>query len=227
MPRRPLTPDELETVRINYANHPTFLIAHLVNRSERSVYQAARKMGLKKSAAYLAGPWAQRLRRGDEAGKAYRFPKGHVPANKGLRRPGWAPGRMASTQFKKGEMAGAAQHNYVPIGTLRIKDGVLARKVTDDPTLYPARRWVPVHRSVWEDANGPVPKGHVVRFKPGMKTVDEALITLDRLELVTHAENMRRNTIHRYPPELRDAIRLTARVRRAIDKKAETREEQD
>lgn len=227
MKRRLWTTDELETVRINYADHPTFLIAYLVDRPESAVYQAARKLGLKKSEAYLAGPWAQRLRRGDEVGKAYRFPKGHVPANKGLRRPGWARGRMAETQFKKGEMAGAAQHNYVPIGTLRIKDGVLARKVTDDPDLYPARRWVPVHRTVWEAAHGPVPKGHVVRFKPGMKTVDEALITLDRLELVTHAENMRRNTIHRYPPALRDAIRLTARVRRAIDKKAEAREEQD
>ena len=35
-------------------------------------------------------------------GRKYEFKPGNVPANKGLRRPGFAPGRMAKTQFKKG-----------------------------------------------------------------------------------------------------------------------------
>jgi len=58
-------------------------------------------MGLTKSAAYLASPAACRLRKGDNVGAARRFRPGHVPANKGLRRPGWSTGRMAETQFKK------------------------------------------------------------------------------------------------------------------------------
>lgn len=219
---RTWTPDEDETLRLNYPNFPAFLVAHVLGRTTSMVHNRARALGLSKSPDFARHPLAH-LWNGtaDPRSVSKRFKKGQAPANKGLRRPGWHAGRMRETQFKKGQMAGAAQHNYVPIGTLRVKDGVLARKVTDDPTLYPARRWVPVHRTVWEAAHGPVPAGHVVRFRAGMKTTDEALITVDRLELVTHAENMRLNTIHRYPPELRAVMKLAARVRRAIDKKAQ------
>src|SRR5690606_27234295 len=102
----------------------------VLNRSVSSIYDMSKILGLSKSAEFLAGP--QSGRTDGKRGKSARFPKGHVPANKGLRRPGWAPGRMAETQFKKGSMSGAAQHNYVPIGTTRLsKDGILERKVTD------------------------------------------------------------------------------------------------
>ena len=148
-----------------------------------------------------------------------RFPPGHVPANKGKRRPGWSPGRMAETQFKKGEMSGAAQRNYVPIGTERLsKDGYLERKVTDDHPV-PARRWVAVHRIVWEAAIGPVPRGHKVAFLPGKRTAVPAEITLDRLELVSDAELMRRNSYHNnYPKEVAQLIQLKGALNRKINK---------
>lgn len=175
-------------------------------------------MGLKKSAQYLAGPHACRLRRGDEVGKASRFKPGQTPWNKD--KPG-STGHHPNTrrtQFKKGEMAGAAQHNYVPIGSLRVtKYGALERKVTDDPNIYPARRWRPVAHLVWEAANGPIPHGHVVRFKPGMHTTVEAEITLDRLECITYAENMRRTSLHRYPKEIMRAIQLRGALNRRIN----------
>lgn len=117
-------------------------------------------------------------------------------------------------------MSGAAQHNYVPIGTERIKDGVLARKVTDDPSMYPARRWVPVHRMVWEAKHGPVPAGHVVRFLPGMKTLVASEITENKLELVTLAENMRRNTLHRYPKDVVQLIQLRGALNRKINRRS-------
>jgi hypothetical protein len=213
-------PEEDEILRRAFPHNRTAKVARVLGRSESSVHQRARKLGLKKSAKYLASPEACRLRRGGEVGKPYRYPKGHVPANKGLRRPGWAPGRMATTQFKKGAMSGAAQRNYVPIGTERIKDGVLARKVTDDPSMYPARRWVPVHRMVWEAAHGPVPEGHVVRFRDGMKTLVASEITDDRLELVTFAENMLRNTLHRYPKEIVHLIQLRGALNRKINRRS-------
>jgi hypothetical protein len=55
-----------------------------------------------------------------------------------------------------------------------------------------------------------------VRFRAGMKTMDPALITVDRLELVTHAENMRRNTIHNLPPALKQVIQLNAAIKHRI-----------
>lgn len=226
-PRERWTDDQLETLRLNYADFPTFLVAYVCKHTIGSTYRQAIKLGLRKSAKYLESEWACRLRGGD-VGKAHRFPKGHVPANKGLRRPGWSPGRMAETQFKKGRPAEQAR-NYVPIGSLRIsKDGYVERKVTDDPNLYPARRWVGVHRLVWEAEHGPIPRGYRVAFKPGRRSTDPEKITVDALELVSAAEMMRRNTLHNnYPPEVRKLIQLRGVVNRAINRRQREHEQRN
>ncbi|EPB7182285.1 TPA: HNH endonuclease [Pseudomonas aeruginosa] len=39
---------------------------------------------------------------------------------------------------------------------------------------------------------------------------------IDNLELITRAERMRRNSIHRYPPELKSAIRVISKLKRTI-----------
>lgn len=215
------TADQIETLRINYADFPTFLVAFVCGKPIDRTYAMANRLGLKKSATYLASDWACRLRRGDNVGAAYRFPKGHVPANKGLRRPGYARGRMAETQFKKGRPAHEAR-NYLPIGSTRItRDGLLERKTTDDPNVYPVRRWVGVHRLVWEAENGPIPQGYAVVFKPGRHTTEEALITPEILELMTRADLMRRNSFHtRYPKEIGQLIQQRAVLVRAINKRS-------
>jgi hypothetical protein len=212
-----------------YPDSPSQLLADRFGCTLTSLYQHAYKLGLAKSAEYLASPLSGRTRPDANIGGATRFKRGQMPANKGLRRPGWAPGRMASTQFKKGVMTGAAQHNYVPIGTERIsKDGYPERKVSDDPNVCPARRWVAVHRLVWEAANGPIPPGHVVVFRPGRKTSDVSLITLDAIELVTRVELMRRNSYHtNYPKEVAQLIQLKGALNRKINKRQQRHEEQD
>lgn len=218
-PRRPWTEAELELLRRNYPDSRTEDLAAVLGRSLTTVYQKAIKLGLRKSDAYLASPAACRLRRGDNVGAEHRFKKGQVPPNKGLRRPGWAPGDMAKTQFKKGRPANEAR-NYVPIGSYRLsKDGYLERKVTDDPSFVPARRWVAVHRLVWIEANGPIPDGHVVVFKPGRRTTVEADITLDALELITRQALMARNTVHNLPPELASVVQLRGALSRQINKR--------
>jgi hypothetical protein len=60
----------------------------------------------------------------------------------------------------------------------------------------------------------------VVVFRPGRRTTELEQITLDAIELVDHATLMRRNSIHRYPPELRRTIKLVARVKRIIRRQA-------
>jgi hypothetical protein len=198
-------------------------IGEALGRGVPAIYQRAHKLGLPaKDAAWAAECTRKRWAEGrHESARAHQFRPGQAPPNKGLRRPGWARGRMAETQFKKGDRLGASQHNYRPIGTLRIsKDGYLERKVTDDPSLVPARRWTGVHRLVWEAANGPVPEGYVVCFLPGRRTTDEAAITLDALELVSRVELMRRNTLHRYPPEVVQLVQLRAAVVRKINRRS-------
>ena len=92
-----------------------------------------------------------------EAGARYRFNPGSAAWNKGIPGSTGNHPNTKRTQFKKGRARGEAR-NYQPIGTLRILDGILQRKVTDDPALYPSRRWVAVHRLVWEAVNGPTPR---------------------------------------------------------------------
>lgn len=214
-PRKPWTKPQLAKLRKLYADNPTKLVAEACGHSVSSTYQAARNLGLLKSTAYLASPAAGRL--DGVRGSSCRFPKGNVPWSKGTKGVVGVQPACRRTQFKKGQMHGAAQHNYVPIGTERVTDGQLQRKVTDDPNVYPARRWVAVARLVWEQANGPIPAGHAVTFKPGRQTTESALITIDALELITRADLMRRNTIHvRYPPEVVEVIRLTGALKRKI-----------
>ena len=211
-PRKPWTEADLCVLRDRYPHERTDRIAVDLGRSVGRVYQKAIGMGLRKSAAYLASPDACRLRRGGNVGEQTRFPAGHQPANKGVRRPkGWAPGRMAETQFRKGERHGVATNLYRAIGAERIsKDGYLERKINDGMPLQ--ARWRAVHLLVWEAVNGPIPEGHCLCFRDR----DKQHIALENLELITRAERMRRNTIHRYPDELKSTIRLAGKLKRAI-----------
>lgn len=218
MTRKRWTDIEITILRRFYPDHMTRAIADALGRTERQVYHKAYALGLKKTPEYLASPQASRWRRGDDVGKATRFKKGMTPWNKG--KPGSTGTHPNSrrTQFKKGHMSGAAQHNYVPIGSTRVtRYGALERKVTDDPGLYPAKRWRPVAHLVWEQENGPIPKGHIVRFRDGMHTTVEDEITIDKLECISRAENMRRNSLHRYPKEIALAIQMRGALNRKIN----------
>lgn len=210
-PRERWSEDQLETLRLNYPNWPTYLVAHVCGHSVSSTYGKANELGLKKSAEFFDDEASGRMHAGDKRGASTRFQKGQAPANKGLRRPGYAPGRMADTQFKAGQRG----NKYLPIGSERINsDGYLDRKVSD--TGYPPKDWQPVHKLLWAEQNGPIPSGFAVVFKNGAKTD----IRIENLELISRGELMRRNTIHRYPPELKQVIKLQGKLRRTIAKKA-------
>lgn len=213
---RPYSPEEIAVLKKHYPDTPTVELAERLNRALSSVHAKAAKLGLKKSAAFLASPAACSLRRGVNPGIHTRFKPGHVPANKGLRRPGWHTGNMRTTQFKKGELNGRAAKLYVPIGTERIsKDGYLERKFTDEGTG--PYRWKAVHLLLWQQHHGPVPPGYAVGFIDGNRkhVVIENLVLLSRVEL------MRRNSYHNnYPKEIGIAIQLRGVLVRKINRRA-------
>lgn len=216
MSGRPWAAEDDLLLRALYPDMPTGEVARRLNRSVRATYGRAKNLGIQKSAAYLASPAACRLRRGDAVGKRFRFQKGHVPANKGLRRPGWSPGRMGETQFKKGVRRGVAVRLYKPIGTERTsKDGYLERKVNDALPLQ--ARWRAVHLVIWEAVHGRLPKGHAIVFKNG----DKRDVRLDNLECITRAELMARNTVHNLPKPLAQAIQLLGALNRKINRRAQ------
>ncbi|MFT8558112.1 HNH endonuclease signature motif containing protein [Liquorilactobacillus hordei] len=106
-----------------------------------------------------------------------RYNKGHVPANKGKHQR--ITGRMGETTFKLGHRP----NNWVPVGTIRKKtDGYLYKKVKDDGPFQ--KRWKQLHRIIWEEANGPIPKGYKIIFLDR----DKDNIVLSNLALVSLQE---------------------------------------
>lgn len=216
-PRAKWTDDMLQIMLKRYPYVSTRVLASELQLSDSQVYAQAARMGLKKSEQFYATPASGRLGHGQ--GFSCRFQKGHLTWNKGTHYI--AGGRSEQTRFKKGRKPEEA-HNYLPIGSLRItKDGILVRKTTDDPNVFPARRWIPVYRLVWEAAHGPIPKGKLVRFKQALlKTTVLQDITLDKLEMVSMSDNMRQNSYHnRYPKEIAQLIQIRGAVQRQINKK--------
>lgn len=218
-PRQRWTPEHDAIMRQRYPHEHTEAIAADLGRPLTSTYQRAYALGLTKSAAYLASPAARRLRPNTpNAGWAHRFPKGHVPANKGLRRPGWGPGRMKEHQFKPGCRQGIAAKNWCPVGTIRADAEGYTRIKVREATKGEAhgfgnvKVWPLFNRHVWEQAHGPIPAGHAIAFKDGDKTN----CALDNLELVSRAEMMKRNSVHNLPKPVAQAIQLLGALNRQI-----------
>jgi hypothetical protein len=97
-----------------------------------------------------------------------RFNKGQKAWNKGMKgiqtggEEGW---------FKKGNLP----PTHKPVGSESVEDGTILIKIAE-PNV-----WVKKHRYIWEQANGPIPEGMVVRFLDGNKMN----VTLDNLLLVS------------------------------------------
>jgi hypothetical protein len=202
-------------------------MAEVLKRSAKAVYQRAKLLGLSKSEEFYASDRSGRVARGKQhpAMVGSQFKPGLTPWNKGLKGVVGVQEACRRTQFKSGRPASEAR-NYAPIGTLRVsKDGYLERKVTDDDPV-PARRWVAVHRLVWEAERGPIPEGHIVVFLPGRKTTVLEEVTADRLECITRAENARRNHPRNKSPELARLVQLKGAITRQVNRISREAQEQ-
>ena len=215
---KPWTADELDVLRDVYPHLSTERVAKALRRSICSVNGAAFTLGLHKTEKYLRSSVG--LRPGSQVGAAYRFAKGHVPANKGVRRPGYSPGRMRETQFKKGERRGAANSNYKPVGTIEHDhDGYPIVKVFDAKTaadrygVGDGKSWEYLHRRVWIQHKGPIPPKHHVVFKD--RNRDN--VAIENLECISFAEMAERNRMWNiYPRELAEAIQLNGVIKRKL-----------
>jgi hypothetical protein len=206
------TAEQIDAVLKRYANTPTVKLAEAIGRTPRSVYQKALALGLRKSDEYMRTEAAGRL--DGIRGGATRFQKGHKTWNAGMK--GWQAPGVERTQFRPGHQP----KNTHPIGSYRLdKHGVLQQKISDAKGNN-SKRWRGVHELVWIAAHGPLPAGHIVVFKKGMRTNKLEEITLDRLECISRSENMKRNSYHNYPPEIARTIQLIGALNRQINKRA-------
>ena len=208
-PRFQPTSAQLEFVKNNFPNTQTQILADELGLRYSQVARLAQKLGIRKSMTFLSGEQSGRL--DGVRGSSSRFTKGHKTWNTGKK----CPGLGGETTFKKGQRP----FNEMAIGSHRINpEGYVEFKHSDEPGPY-TKRWIPVHRKVWIEANGPIPKGHIVVFRPGQKTADPDQITLDKLECITRSENMHRNTFHRYGPQVSQLVQLRGAITRQINKR--------
>lgn len=203
--RRFWSEHERKVMREKFADNYTETICHMLNRSYRSVCSQATLLGLKKSKAFMKMELERQADRLRIVGVQSRYHKGREPENKGKPMPKEVYEKVKRTMFKKGNKP----HNTNYDGHERIsKDGYVEVRIR-------LGKYVLKHRHIWEQANGKVPKGHIVVFKDR----NPNNIVLENLELISREENMQRNTIHRFPAELKSTIRLVNKLKRTINEK--------
>lgn len=222
-PRRYWSASDLARLAKLYPERPTAEVANRLKRGRSGVYGMAKKLGLKKSEKFNNSDLSGRIGKGHAArGERTRFVKGQVPANKGLRRPGYSVGRgrMQETQFKKGVRSGIAVKNWKPIGTIETDDeGYLRIKVREyvygkeHSGMGNTKVWPMYNRFLWEKHKGPIPPKHLVIFKDG----NRANCIIENLELISMADNCRRNSLwSRLPRELAEVIQLNGALKRKL-----------
>ena len=110
------------------------------------------------------------------------FKKKHVPANKGKQMSAEQYAKCKGTMFKKGH----SPQNYRPVGSERVNvDGYIEIKVKDP------NKWNLKHRLIWEEHNGEIPQGKLVRFRDN----NPLNCNIDNLLLISKGENMKMNNI--------------------------------
>jgi hypothetical protein len=193
-------PHEIELLKQHYSDSNIHELMQMLNKTSGAIYNQAYLNKLKKSPEYEEKRRLQDIKNISK-NTSSRFQKGNKPWNKGVK------GFMGAnvTSFKKGNKP----HNTRKVGDTRIdgKDMFLLIKVAD-------KQWIRKEILIWESVHGKIPKGHVVRVKnPLLDKYD-----INNLMIITHAENMLLNTIHRHPKELQQAIRTLKKLKKAIKK---------
>lgn len=208
--KHPWTNHEVEELRRIYPDMLTRDVAAVLGRSLSSIQNAAFNLGLSKSEAFKRSGASGRIHGGTTPGAVrHQFQKGMEPWNKGKK----GVNGKSDTVFKPGQMP----QTWKPIGTERInKDGHLCRKVAD--TRSRKDDWKTVARIVWEAANGPTPRGHIVVFRPGKKTAVSEEITLDKLECISRKECAIRNHPRNKSPELGKLSQLKGAINRQVNR---------
>ncbi|HQZ60446.1 MAG TPA: HNH endonuclease, partial [Acinetobacter sp.] len=129
-----------------------------------------------------------------------KFKKGMTPHNKGKKLSDSTKAKLVKTMFKSGNRP----HNTLQVGAeTQDKDGYVMVKVAE-PSV-----WQYKHHVAYGE---PVPTGYKVVFLDGNKYNFER----DNLQLVSNAELMQRNTMHRYPPELVRLLKTLNKLKKRV-----------
>ena len=199
---RTWTDDEEQYLIANYATTSNAeLAAALGKKNADRVMDKASHLKLRKSGQFL--------RESCKARTKGQFKKGLIPHNKGKKlseetKAKLAKTKLAKTMFKSGNRP----HNTLEVGAeTQDKDGYVMVKIAE-PSV-----WQYKHHVAYGE---PVPTGHKVIFLDGNKYNFER----GNLQLVSNAELMNRNTMHRYPPELVRLLKTLNKLKKRVAENA-------
>lgn len=144
-------------------------------------------------------------------GRNGRYEKGSIPANKGKKMP-YNP-NSARTQFKKGNLP----HNTKFEGHERVSvDGYVEISISDqNPHTGFERRYVLKHRYLWEQTNGPIPDGMILKCLDGNKQN----LDLSNWKLIPRAmlpALTRWNNFEHTPDELKPTVMAVTELKHKI-----------
>ena len=194
------TEEKDSELRKLYPDHTNEEIGRRLGIPKGSVQSRGFELGLRKDKAFLY-----------QCSMKTTFKKGSIPANKGKK---WndfmskeGQERSRSTCFKKGHVPA----NKKSVGHKRKSvDGYWEVKIAE-PNVFKA-----IHRILWEQHYGPIPKGMQITFIDGNK--DNVVIENLRAETMTEKFN-RCCSIHTtLPAELRQLVQLKGVFNRQINK---------
>ena len=179
---------QLDYLREYYPQHSAKELTAMLNkhfhlkRNVKQLQSAAKRYGIK-------------------SGRDGQFKPGNKP------HPNARPKGPNKTSFGKGHKPA----NWKPIGHERwcgSHHKYLQRKVTD--TGNTVNDYVEVHRLLWEEHHGPIPKSHVVIFRDG----DRENIVIENLMLVSRGDHaqMCKMGLYRGDAETKDAALLLVKI---------------
>lgn len=193
-----------------YPNNYTSHIAKIIGRSYSSILNHARKLGLQKTSEFLKFKKEEQIKYLKDSSTRHRYAKGKIPANKGKKMSAEQYEKCKKTMFKKGNIPHNAKDVYEEV--LRSDKNGFSYwmiKLPGEKKLRYKHIWL------WESTYGKVEKGYNVVFKDK----NSLNCTLENLEYICDAQLMFRNTIHRFPEELKSTIRLVAKLKKQIHAK--------
>jgi hypothetical protein len=125
-------------------------------------------------------------RKGLTNGIDTRFPKGHIPLNKG--RKGYCAPGSEKGWFAPGHPG--YKFNEMPIGSERVTDDGYVEVKYSNRSGPPNNRWKGKHTLIWEEKKGPVPKGYAILFADGnrknFKLNNLLLVSRKELAVMNH-----------------------------------------
>jgi hypothetical protein len=161
-----LTSKEINEIIKLYPDNFNWELSKMFDVAESTILRIKRIYNLKKSQEIL---------------NASRFKKGHMPDNKGKSYP-----LINNGQFKPGHIP---INTWKPVGTISLRSNYKRNQRYYYIKTAEPNKWKALHRLLWEQKYGKIPKGMIIIFKDKNPLNCE----IENLEMISRVENVRRN----------------------------------